>query len=90
MIRTQIQLPDVLHRRLKHLAACEETSLAEIMRRAAEYVLALHPELDDALDPWEPPPPVDMGMILAPESEWRALANEPDPGEFLLNPDTPP
>jgi hypothetical protein len=77
MIRTQIQLPDSLYSRLKDLAAKEEMSLAEVMRRAGEYFLALYPEVGHLVARWEPPQPVDMGMIMAPESEWRTLANEP-------------
>jgi hypothetical protein len=52
-------------------------SLAEVMRRAGEYFLALYPEGDRSVAHWEPPQPVDLCMIIAPESEWRTLANEP-------------
>jgi len=82
MIRTQIQLPDNLYNRLKDLAAREEMSLAEVMRRAGEYFLALHPEAGRSPGRWEPPQPVDLGMIIAPESEWRTLANEPTDEEM--------
>lgn len=77
MIRTQIQLPDRLHRALKAIAVREETSLAEIMRRAGEYFLVVHPRPLDQMEAWEPPGPQDLGEIVAPESEWRLMANEP-------------
>jgi len=36
MIRTQIQLPDRLHRRLKTIAQNRESSLAELIRQGME------------------------------------------------------
>ncbi len=36
MIRTQIQLPEPLFRRLKEIALARDWSLAELVRRAAE------------------------------------------------------
>ena len=83
MMRTQIQLPDRLHRRLKQVAECEETSLAEIMRRASEYYLAVHPQFDDAPRKWVLPTAVDMGPILVDEAEWRELGNEPTEADLL-------
>ena len=82
MVRTQIQLPDRLHRRLKAVAERDETSLADVIRRAGEYFLAVHPELGGAPRAWSPPEAVDMGRLLAPESHWRELANEPTEPEL--------
>lgn len=82
MIRTQIQLPDRLHRRLKAVAECEETSLADVIRRAGECFLAVHPEMGGAPQTWSPPKAADMGRLLAPESNWRELANEPTGAEL--------
>ncbi len=76
MRRTQIQLPDVLYDRLKVLAKNEETSLAEIIRRAAEYMLLLHPEHENTQKDWNPPAPEDLGEFRSHESDWRILANE--------------
>ncbi len=75
MIRTQIQLPDKLYRRLKELAKSEETSLAEIMRRAGEHILLVHPEYELAQKNWQPPEPEDLGEFQSHESNWRILAN---------------
>ncbi len=76
MRRTQIQLPDTLYDRLKVLAKNEETSLAEIIRRAAEYMLLLHPEYENTQRDWNPPAPEDLGEFRSHESDWRILANE--------------
>ena len=76
MRRTQIQLPDKLYERLKELANREETSLAEIIRRAGEYFLHLFPEEESAVLDWDIPPPKDLGEFLIDESEWRSLSNE--------------
>ena len=86
MIRTQIQLPDVLYRKLKKLAEIQETSLAEILRRAGEHELAAHPDIESAAIEWTLPPPVDLGIRSnVPASEWRLLANEPGPVRRALH-----
>ena len=76
MIRTQIQLPDLLYRRLKEMAKKEEISLAEIMRRAGEYMLSIHPEHEFSHKNWQPPEPENLGKFKSHESNWRILANE--------------
>ena len=77
MVRTQIQLPDELHHKLKRLAELQETSLAEILRRAGEREVAAHPELDRAPQVWEPPTPRAVGIRDdVPVDQWRSLANE--------------
>ena len=74
MKRTQIQLPDRLYDRLKALAAQEETSLADVIRRAAEYLLRLHPEESTAS--WDIPEPESLGPFLSGDEDWRLQANE--------------
>jgi hypothetical protein len=79
MIRTQIQLPDVLYHRLKRLAELQETSLAEVLRRAGERELAAHPELERADADWELAPPRSLGIKRdVPVEDWRLLANDPE------------
>ncbi len=75
MIRTQIQLPDATYARLKRLSTRLEVSLAEILRRGAEYMLRVHAA--GAAADWELPEPLDLGAPLAPVEDWRLLANEP-------------
>ncbi len=78
MVRTQIQLPEKLYRKLKRLAKLQETSLAEVLRRAGEREVAAHPEIDEAPDVWEPPEPRELGIRSdVPVEQWRLLANDP-------------
>ncbi|MBW8003780.1 MAG: ribbon-helix-helix protein, CopG family [Planctomycetes bacterium] len=79
VIRTQIQLPDHLYYRLKRLAEKEETSLAEIVRRAAQLLLEIYPE--QAVESWQPPEPADPGRFRIPESDWRIAAHDIEIGE---------
>jgi len=75
MKRTQVQIPEHLYKKLKELAAREEISLAEVIRRAAEYLLRLYPEYKQAESDWQPPEPKDLGQFLIEDSEWRIKAN---------------
>ena len=43
MIRTQIQLPDPLHRRIKEIAKMRDWSIAEVVRRGLEEYEATCP-----------------------------------------------
>ncbi len=76
MVRTQIQLPDELHARLKQAAEAREWSVAEIVRRAAEQYLETVPRRThrERL----PLPAFDLGPILASPDELREMAN-PEP-----------
>jgi hypothetical protein len=77
MIRTQIQLPDKLYHRLKRLAESEETSLANIIRKAGEYLIAARPDGGCDTGTWEAPRPRKLGISRAvPCSEWKLVANE--------------
>ena len=68
MIRTQIQLPDALHRDLKRFAPSREWSLAETVRRAAEQFLARHPARTESRTVWRVPVSDTVG--------WRGLSDE--------------
>ncbi|MCY4600530.1 MAG: ribbon-helix-helix protein, CopG family [Acidobacteria bacterium] len=68
MVKTQIQLPDRLYRDLKRLAAAREWSLAETLRRAAEQLLARHPNVTVPASSWRPPVSDAVG--------WRGLSHE--------------
>jgi predicted DNA-binding protein len=68
MVRTQIQLPDELYRRVKRVAAAQGWTFAETMRRAAERLL-------ESLDSqW--PAPMALGKFLHDAEDWRELANQ--------------
>ena len=61
MVRTQIQLPDVLHRQARELAARREISLAELVRRGLEYMISISPGAAAGQATWELPEPQHLG-----------------------------
>lgn len=73
MTRTQIQLPDPLYRRLKEVAACNDWSLAEVIRRAAELYVQRFPA-DQSRDRWTFPTVDVGGEFLTDPSELRVEA----------------
>ncbi len=78
MIKTQIQIPDDLYRRVKRLAESQEWSLAETLRRAAELLLAVRsPGTEHNLVPWQLEPPANTQLRADPfaDPEWRVQAN---------------
>lgn len=76
MIRTQIQLPDDLYRDAKRLAEEHEITLAEVVRRGLEHMIRIYPPRHAGPSGWRPPEPRRLGRFLAPEEQWRDLANE--------------
>jgi hypothetical protein len=76
MKRTQVQFPDKLYNKLNEMAKRRETSLADVIRKASEYYLALHPEPDGELPEWEIPQPEHLGDFLSIDEDWRLLGNE--------------
>ncbi|TVQ48681.1 MAG: antitoxin [Gammaproteobacteria bacterium] len=74
MIRTQIQLPDELYREAKRIAAEQEISLAEVLRRGLEHMQRLYPP-GRSHHPWHPPPADALGAFRAPKERWRELGN---------------
>ncbi len=55
MIRTQIQFPDPLYKRLKEIAAQQDWSLSEVLRKAAEHFVDRFPSHADGEDDWQFP-----------------------------------
>ena len=55
MKRTQIQLPDWLFDVAYDVAARKEISLAELVRRGLEYMVAVTPEVEGAHKKWQLP-----------------------------------
>jgi hypothetical protein len=72
MIKTQIQLPDELYHALKRVAARQEWSLAETLRRGAEQLLQQYPKMTapetETVEAWRPPVSNVVG--------WRGLSGE--------------
>ncbi|MFM7805468.1 MAG: antitoxin [Verrucomicrobiota bacterium] len=78
MVKTQIQIPDGLCKRLKRLADEQEWSFAETLRRGAELLLAARP-MPGSQDPaaWRLEPPVNTRLRKEPfaTEDWRLEAN---------------
>jgi hypothetical protein len=76
MVKTQVQIPDALFREAKRLAAENEMSFAEVVRRGLEEIIRHHPPGRMKADTWSLPQPFDMGATLAPEEQWTALCHD--------------
>lgn len=76
MVKTQVQIPDLLFRGAKRLAEENEMSFAEVVRRGLEEIIRHHPPGRTRADLWTLPPSYDMGEALVPEDEWTALCHE--------------
>lgn len=76
MVKTQIQIPDLLYREAKRLAEENEMSFAEVVRRGLEEIVRHHPPRRTRAAAWTPPQPFAMGAPLAPEEEWMVLSHE--------------
>ncbi len=77
MIKTQIQLPETLYRELKRVAQEREMSLAEVIRRGAEYITQVYRPLDGPRQEWKLPGPFDLGVKSDPFAtpDWRYELN---------------
>lgn len=86
MIRTQVQIPGELYANAKRVAARREISLAELVRRGLEYMIAVS-AVDSPAEAWTLPKAKSLGgsdPFAAPG--WRAdihrsrlrVAEEPD------------
>jgi predicted DNA-binding protein len=75
MVKTQIQIPDELYRRVKQLAAAQEWSLAETFRRAVEQMFERYPSTSERPDAWRVPKirPAGWQGLSASELHRRAL-----------------
>ena len=76
MVKTQIQIPDELYRRVKRLAEAQEWTLAETLRRGAELLLASRP-LPRTSGRWTLQPPANTQLRVDPFADpaWRDDAN---------------
>ena len=52
MIKTQVQFPTPLYKRLKEIAEQQDWSLSEVMRKAAEHFVARFPDETPPAGPW--------------------------------------
>lgn len=75
MIKTQIQIPDHLHREAKRIAEEYEMSFAEVVRRALERVIPTYPKRAPDTDHWELPL-VDAGGSRVPLEQLKQISAE--------------
>lgn len=87
MLRTQVQLPDEVHERLKRFARGREWSLAETIRRAAEEFLERHPPPERVTSDWRLPGPRDLGTRRMTAEQIKGLAQNVEAEEELLRKD---
>lgn len=73
MVKTQIQIPDHLHREAKRIAADYEMSFAEVVRRGIERLAPCYPPRRPVPGEAELPR-LDLGLIADPfaDPEWRS------------------
>jgi len=76
MVKTQVQIPDALFREAKRIAAENEMSFAEVVRRGLEEIVRHHPPGRAEAETWRLPKAFDLGSPLTPEEEWMALCHE--------------
>ena len=82
MTRTQIQLPDELYRRAKRFSTEREISLAELMRRGLELMLARYPAEEGVSRAWQLPS-VNGGGLKVPLEKLREIANAEEESRTL-------
>ena len=71
MTRTQIQLPDEIHKQARALCEKKEISMAELARRGIEYMLSVY---GDGSNQWAPPKPRALGWKGFNELELKEAA----------------
>jgi len=77
MIRTQIQLPEILYKEVQRVAAAQEWSIAEVIRRGAESVVRAYPALKQKPeDGFRFPAPISSRMLVHDSAELRDLIRE--------------
>ena len=78
MIKTQVQIPDHLYREAKRIAAEQEMSFAEVVRRGLERVAQDYPARPSAVD-WAPPTPEVLGCLPLTDDALKAAAQDEPP-----------
>jgi len=61
MVRTQIQMPEMLYEQAKALATTREISLAELVRNGLEYMIRISAPLTPKRKEWKLPGPFKLG-----------------------------
>jgi hypothetical protein len=73
MVKTQVQIPDHLHREAKRIARQYEMSFAEVVRRGLERLVPSYPPRGESAESARLPR-LDLGLIADPfaDPEWRS------------------
>ena len=73
MIKTQVQIPDHLHREAKRIAEQYEMSFAEVVRRGLERLVPSYPPRPAIAGEWKLPL-LHLGLKVDPfaDPEWRS------------------
>lgn len=81
MIKTQIQLPDALYKELKRVASEREMSLAEVLRRGAEYITQVYLPIEPHHEDEGLPGPFHTELKTDPfaDPDWRYKLNSREP-----------
>lgn len=78
MKKAEVQLPDGLYQQVEGLAGQLHVSVPDLLRQAAEQMLAARPKI--ATPPgrtaWKFPEARRLGAFQTPADDWRLLANE--------------
>lgn len=83
MVRTQIQLPDGLYRSAKRVAAAQQWSIAELIRRGTE--IAVRQYRHASKQKWELPKPKRLGLRVPAESLRDLIADDESAGSRRRN-----
>jgi hypothetical protein len=77
MIRTQIQLPEILYKEIQRVAAVQEWSIAEVIRRGAESVVRAYPAHKQKPEAsFQFPAPISAQILVHEAGELRDLIRE--------------
>ena len=77
MIRTQIQLPEILYKEVQRVAATQEWSIAEVIRRGAESVVRAYPAHKQKTEAhFKFPTPISTRMLVHEARELRDLIRD--------------
>lgn len=76
MVKTQVQFPDHLYQEAKRIAAENEMSFAEVVRRGLESMARDYPAGRATAKRWKLPEGRRMGAPLIPEEEWGLASRD--------------
>lgn len=76
MVKTQVQFPDHLYDQAKRIAAENEMSFAEVVRRGLECMVRDYPAGRNAPKRWKLPAARRMGAPLLPEDAWDLASRD--------------